>query len=187
MERFERALFSTVLCLVLSVSSMASTAHASSSISQSLPVIITGQGMALQQATPVAVSVDIKPRSCPNPLNVRGKGKLPVAVLGSNEFNVTTVDIASILLEGVWPIHSAYEDVATPLPDGSESCDCTEEGPDGYLDLTLTFEVFDILSALGQVSDGDMIPLNLTGTTLDGSPIEGSDCVVIRAKGGKAD
>jgi len=124
------------------------------------------------------VAVDIKPGSCPNPLNVTKKGVLPVAVLGSEDFDVCTVDPASVRLEGVAPIRSAYEDVATPFE--GELCDCHELGPDGYLDLTLKFDAREIAGALGQVNDGDLLPLTLTGKEdAGGVPLVGTDCVLV--------
>jgi len=136
----------------------------------------------------LAVRVDIKPGSCPNPLNVKDKGVLPVAILGSEDFDVWTIDTASIRLEGVAPIRSSYEDVSTPVPDGADVCECTTAGPDGYLDLTLKFNVQDIVAALGEVNDGDVLELTLTGALADslgGTAIAGTDCVVIIAQGGK--
>ncbi len=136
----------------------------------------------------IPVDIDIKPTSCPNPLNVKSKGVLPVAILGTEEFDVATVDIASIRLEGVAPLRSSYEDVSTPVPDDAEICECSTEGPDGYLDLTLKFSVQEIVEALGEVEDGEELELTLTGAlaeVLGGTPIEGSDCVIIIAKDGK--
>ena len=131
---------------------------------------------------PLTVEVDIKPSSCPNPLNVKSKGVLPVAVLGSEDFDVFNIDPASIRLEGVAPVRSSYEDVAAPVSNGADDCDCTTEGPDGYLDLVLKFDAHEIVAALGGVYDGDVYLLILTGETIAGTPIEGTDCVVIIAK-----
>ena len=66
----------------------------------------------------VAVPVDIKPQSCPNPLNCKTQGLLPVAILGTADFDVTTLDVFSIQLAGVAPLRSALEDVATPTSGG---------------------------------------------------------------------
>jgi hypothetical protein len=141
-------------------------------------VILIGESAEL----PLVVEVDIKPGSCPNPLNVKDKGVLPVAVLGTEDFDVFNIDPASIRLEGVAPIRSSYEDVAAPVSNKSDDCDCTTEGPDGYLDLVLKFDVQEIVAALGGMYDGDIYLLTLTGETIDGTPIEGTDCVVIIAK-----
>ena len=130
----------------------------------------------------LAVEVDIKSGSCPNPLNVKSKGVLPVVVLGSADFDAFNIDPASIRLEGVAPVRSSYEDVATPVSNRADDCDCTTEGPDGYLDLVLKFDTQEIVAALGGVYDGDVFLLTITGEALDGTPIEGTDCVVIIAK-----
>jgi hypothetical protein len=108
-----------------------------------------------------------------------------VAVLGSEDFDVFNIDPASIRIEGIAPIRSSYEDIATPVSNKTDDCDYTTEGPDGYLDLVLKFDTQEIVAALGSVYDGDELMLTLTGEDLDGTPIEGTDCVVIIAKGGK--
>jgi hypothetical protein len=131
------------------------------------------------------VAIDIKPGSCPNPLNLGSRGVLPVAILGSEELDVSEVDVASVQLAGVGPVRSSYEDVATPLADGSE-CDCTEEGGDGLTDLTLKFKTAEVaeelLNTFGDVSIGELLVLPLTASLIDGTPIEGEDCVQIVGK-----
>ena len=129
------------------------------------------------------VHVDIKPRSCPNPLNVKSKGLLPVAILGAQGFDVTDIDVSTIELVGVRPIRDGVEDVCRPVVDRQNPCDCTNEGADGHDDLTLKFKTKDIVKALGKVEDADVIELTLTGALNDGTEIEGSDCVVIIKKG----
>ncbi|NIM97214.1 MAG: hypothetical protein GTO24_03725 [candidate division Zixibacteria bacterium] len=129
------------------------------------------------------VNIDIKPGSCPNPLNTKSKGVLPVAILGTDAFDVADIDVASIRLQGVAPIRSSIEDVSTPVSDDLDDCDCTTDGPDGFDDLTLKFWTQEIVAALGPVNDGDEIVLTLTGSLLDGTPIEGQDCVLILKKG----
>jgi len=134
----------------------------------------------------IEVPLDIKPTSCPNPLNVKSKGKLPVAILGTSNFDITQIDVTTIQLEGVSPLRSDQEDVATPFQPftGKEDCDldCTTEGPDGHLDLTLKFDTQTIVATLGAVNDGDCLVLKLTGNLLDGTPIVGEDVVVIKKK-----
>ena len=123
------------------------------------------------------VSVDIKPMSWPNPLNVNKKGVLPVAILGTEDFDVSQIDPATILLEGVAPLRWALEDVGTP---GDQLA-----GPDGIMDLTLKFEAQEIVAALGDVNDGDEIVLHLIGNLKEefsGTPIGGEDVVRIIEK-----
>ena len=128
------------------------------------------------------VAVDIKPTSCPNPFNMNAKGVLPVAILGTADFDVMTVDPSTVLLEGVAPLRWAWEDVSTPVEDPDE-CECTTLGADGYMDLTLKFDRQAIATALGPVSDGEVLVLTLTGFTYDGEAIKGKDCVIIIKKG----
>jgi hypothetical protein len=127
------------------------------------------------------VFVDIKPGSCPNPLNVKSSGVLPAAILGTADFDVTTIDATSIRLAGVSPLRSSIEDVAGPAID-SNDCNCTEDGPDGLADLTLKFKTQDIVEAIGDVNYGDTLTLKLTGVLIGERPIEGADCVLIRGK-----
>ena len=133
---------------------------------------------------PLQVWLDIKPDSCPNPLNVNSKGVLPVATLGSDVFDVNSIDPNSILLEGISPIRFSLEDITAPNTDPNE-CACSTEGPDGYIDLTLKFDTQEIVDALGEVVDGETWMLHLTGNLKDGTPIEGTDCIEIKKKGKK--
>lgn len=130
----------------------------------------------------IAVGLDIKPGSCPNPLNLASRGVLPVAILGTEDFDVNAIDPASIQLASVSAIRSSYEDVATPVADGNE-CECTTEGPDGYTDLTLKFRtqeiVEELISTPGELADGELLVLTLTGVLSDQMPIEGADCIVL--------
>jgi hypothetical protein len=141
-------------------------------------------------APPPPVPVDIRPQSCPNPLNVKDKGVLPVAVLGTEHFDVTQVDPAAVRLEGVAPLRWDLEDVAAPFYPflGKQDCfaDCTTQGPDGYQDLSLKFDAQEVLAAIGEVSDGDCLVLGLTGYLKEefhGGPFVGEDVVWIRKKG----
>jgi hypothetical protein len=134
--------------------------------------------------------VDIKPTSCPNPLNAKNKGILPVAILGTDSFDATLIDPSTITLQGVPPIRWAIEDVAAPYEPymGKEVCaDCTTAGPDGYSDLTLQFDTQAIMHALGEVQDGDCVKLTVTGwlsEEFDRIMIIGEDLVWILRKGG---
>jgi hypothetical protein len=69
---------------------------------------------------------------------------------------------------------------------GYNDCNCTSEGPDGFLDLTLKFKTKKIVEAIGDVNEGDVLVLELTGILFDPipfeTPIEGTDCILIRGK-----
>jgi len=135
--------------------------------------------------------VDFKPGSCPNPLNTKSKGVLPVAILGTEDFDVIQIDPTSILLEGLPPLRWGWEDVGTPFDPSTDivDCyDCTDEGPDGWMDLTLKFDTQEIVQALGDVDDGECLVLELTGNLFEdfgGTPIMGEDVVRILMKRGK--
>ncbi len=142
--------------------------------------------LTLQKVSPeivISIELDIKPQSCPNPLNTKSKGVLPVAILGTEDFDVSTVDPATVLLEGVSPLRWDFEDVSTPVDPRYDTCDCTTDGADGYMDMTLKFDRQAIVAALGPVSDGEVRVLTLTGMTYDSTDIEGQDCVRIIRKG----
>jgi hypothetical protein len=154
--------------------------------------------LTLERAVPPRpVPVDIKPQSCPNPLNVKDKGVVPVAILGTEGFDVSQIDPASVELEGVSPLTWAWEDVAEPFEPfvGKEDCFadcwawmCDEAYPgDGYMDLTLKFDAQEVIAALGAVEDGDCLVLQLTGSLAGGGcgggAFVGEDVVWIKKKG----
>ena len=124
----------------------------------------------------IEVGLDIKPGSCTNPVNIRSNGVLPVAVLGSEDLDVTRIDPASIRLAGVAPLRSSLKDVAGP-----DVCD--DSGDDGHMDLTLKFAAQDIVKALGDIYDGKEVVLSLTGALNDGVLIQGEDIVRVLKKG----
>jgi hypothetical protein len=132
------------------------------------------------------IPIDIKPTSCPNPLNLGGKGVLPVAILGTDKFDVNTVipeKVILVLPKGpVTAERYAYEDVATPQPPPPTDCDtCSTAGSDGFMDLTLKFDTEKVIAALGDVKDGQCVKIELLAPTTQG-PRWGVDFVVIIAK-----
>jgi hypothetical protein len=142
---------------------------------------------------PVTPAVtDIKPGSCPNPTNPRSHGVLPVAVLGTLDYDVTMIDLASLFIAradgvgGSIPPNDgppgpgpAYEDVGTPF-DG-EFCDCHDLGGDGLLDLSLKFSIWHLVRELelDQLGASAIVELVVGGSLIDGTPFEARDCVVI--------
>ncbi len=160
----------------------------------------------MNRSSALIIPLDIKPGSCPNPLNVKApkidmwvltdqnpvvsksqpddppkpKAVLPVAILGTADFDVSDIDPATVALEGVPALRWNIEDVSTPVDEQAEECECNSLGADGYSDLTLKFDKLLIVEALGEVHNGDVIPLTITGELTDGTAFEGTDCVVIR-------
>jgi hypothetical protein len=144
-----------------------------------------------ESGTTLGGHLDIKPGSCPGALNVKNLGQeprnprsnrggvLPVAVYGSEGFDVTEIDVYTLQLEGVASLSYSLEDVGAPV-DGTNECDCAVTESDGHLDLTIKFKKSDVVEALGEVHTDDVLRLTLTGKLLDGTPWESSDCVLIR-------
>ena len=121
------------------------------------------------------VNIDIKPDSCPNPLNIKSNGVLPVAILGTAEFDATQVDPASVMLEEVAPLRSHLKDVAEP---------------DGFMDMVFNFDTQEVVAALGYVYDRQELALLLTGNMMEeygGAPISGQDVVVVMIGGDMGD
>jgi hypothetical protein len=134
------------------------------------------------------VPVDVKPTSCPNPLNISEKGWIPVAVLGTGDFDVTRIDPASVKLEGISPIRWSLEDVATPFEPFTGKAaefDCNTLGPDGHQDLTFRFDHRSVVAALGAVTSGQVLVVKLTGNLkaeYGGTLIMGEDVVIMRKR-----
>ena len=106
-----------------------------------------------------SVEIDIKPGSYPNSINPKSKGKIPVAILTTDTFDAGTVDPDSVYFGETGTeaeaVHSALEDVDN----------------DGDLDMILHFKNQETGIVCG-VTIG-----YLTGETLDGLVIEGSDSI----------
>jgi len=132
----------------------------------------------------MCVPADIKPMSCPNPLSLMNKGVLPVAILGTPEFDVTTIDPGTIQLEGVAPLRWSVKDVTAPyIGDANDDCmSCAENGEDGYDDLMLKFDAQEVIAALGDVIDGQCLVVKLTGNLkaeFGGTAISAQDVLLI--------
>ncbi|MHC4445894.1 MAG: right-handed parallel beta-helix repeat-containing protein [Planctomycetota bacterium] len=129
------------------------------------------------------LNLDIKPGSCPNPLNTntRGKGRLPMAILGTEDFDVSDIDPNSISIVGtVLPVRTpVIEDVGTPFE--GEECECHDLYGDGYTDLVIHFSRWEIILALGLdgIETGTVVPITVEGELLDGTPFEATDCVTL--------
>ena len=144
---------------------------------------------------PTEVPIDIKPTSCPNPLNTKSNGVIPVAILGTADFDVTLIDPDTVLLEGISPLRWDWEDVATPFEPytGKEYCelDCNTLGPDGFLDLTLKFDTQELLNVFRvesfEVSEEELNALEGgiidQVTTTNGEALYDGRCLVIELVG----
>ena len=164
----------------------------------------------LAQVQVIEVEVDIKPGSCPNPINLKKKGVTPVAIVGSADFDpVATIDVDTIMLEGVPPVKSEMSDstqpnISDPNADLCYDCfdaeanfncfwdanqsiwsrDCGVEEPfctDYCGDMIMDLILYFNTPDLADVIDETgCIPLTLTGETYDGVPFIGTDMVRIK-------
>jgi len=142
--------------------------------------------------TPLIVPADIKPGSCPNPLNRKSKGVLPVALVGTATFDVSQVELSTLqlsradgegksvkALEGPRGPHSVIEDVAAPVE--GEACECDESGADGIPDLVMKFDTPKLVMVLEleALDPGTPVELVVTGSLSDGTPFRATDCIML--------
>lgn len=141
----------------------------------------TGQSSPTGQLLPVEVNIDIRPGLCPNHIRMESALTVPIAVLGTVDFEVFEIDPATVRIsrEGVdgevAPVGWAYADVATPLIGGL--CACHKRRGDGLDDLEFSFrigEIVDVLEFEGHA--GETLPLTLSGGLATGGVFEGIDC-----------
>ena len=107
------------------------------------------------------VGIDIKPDDYPNTINLKSKGMVPVAIFGSMDFDVTTVDTTTVILAGV-PVKSS--------PNGRLMASFDDVNSDGYLDLVVHFDTQSLL-----------LDVDATEIPLEGSTVE--DGIEIRFSG----
>jgi hypothetical protein len=111
------------------------------------------------------VSIDIKPGSFPNSINLCAKGNVPVAIFSTAEFDATTIDPLTLTLAGA--------SVRLKGKNKSPQISFTDANGDGLLDLVVHI-VKDELEL-----DIDSTEAILEGITYDGERFFGRDSVNI--------
>jgi len=117
----------------------------------------------------IEVSIDIKPGSDPNSINTRSMGVVPVAILGSDTFDVTDVDVTTLMFGNASPAH----DLTDPDTYNEHIQDVND---DGFDDLVSHYKQKQTGIACGDTD------ATLTGALLDGTPIDGTDSVNPKCK-----
>ena len=119
--------------------------------------------------TAITVSIDVKPGSDPNSINLGDQGLLPVAILGEADFDVSNINASTIELEGV-DMTTRGSAKAPKLAYSFE-----DVNGDGYTDLMAFFSIADLV--LEGVLTETTTALTLTATLYDGTSTEGTDSV----------
>ena len=109
----------------------------------------------------IAVNLDIKPGSYPNSINIKSKGKVPVAILTTDDFDAYDVDPDTCVFAAANPLRWKMEDVDY----------------DGDYDMLFHFMTQEL--ALTK----DSTEATLEGKTIYGDQITGTDSVNIVPKG----
>ena len=106
----------------------------------------------------LTVALDVRPGSAKDPINPKSNGVIPVAILGTSSFDASTVDQVSVRFG-----------TGQASPQGRGQFE--DVNGDGQLDLVLHFRTQDAGIQCGDTS------VSITGQTLNGIPIQGSDSI----------
>ncbi|MDH5517111.1 MAG: hypothetical protein OEY36_04715 [Gammaproteobacteria bacterium] len=114
---------------------------------------------------PKNITIDIKPDSSPNCFNVNGHGVIPVAILGSMDFDVSRISLDSLSFSGL---------ALRMRGNKGPQCSLEYSNHDEYADLVCQFEDDTANWSAGTTE------ARLTGLLSDGDKFEGKDsfCVV---------
>ncbi len=110
----------------------------------------------------LSLLMDIRPGSDENPVNSKSNGALPVAIYGSDDIDVTQIDLETLMLEGMSLRERGKSGKLGTFEDING---------DSILDLVLHFD----LSELDFDASSD--EYTLSGMMLDGMALEGSDSI----------
>lgn len=121
------------------------------------PEASTNATLLWARITEVEITIDIKPGSFPNSINLKSKGVIPVAILTTEGFDASTVDPAAVRFgpDEASPVQWALEDVDN----------------DGDIDMILHFKTQET-----GINPGDT-EATLTGETMGGADFVATDSV----------
>jgi hypothetical protein len=156
-------------------------------------VMIDVQPLGSSNCLPLSLSMDVRPRECPNYWAKGRLGFLSIGLLQDDQVHPSDVRLASlelrradgiggsarpVLLSPQGPTPS-MKDVQTPFP--GLPCGCHLVGPDGLLDLSLWFHGPLLLRNLGlnEEPNHSEHELVLSGQLRDGRFFEARDCIFL--------
>jgi hypothetical protein len=108
---------------------------------------------------PFFVWLDVKPNELENKIQLNSQGKIPVAIMGTNSFDVRQFDLGSITA-------GRNGNEARPV-----STEITDVNADGFMDLLMHFNTQDLDLGCGDSS------VTLLGNDRNGGPFRGRDRV----------
>ena len=163
----------------------------------SLPLDLDGDGL-VDDCPQVVTALDIYPGACRNPLNLRNRGVIPIAIVGMEGFDVSQIDVDSItlflsdqsdqryvLMLSDRRITTVINDVTSP---SAANCGCAEPNQnrrrgvtDGIDDLVLHISSVDLITmlAIDAVHHPREITLTVNGKLQDGAFFKATDCITL--------
>jgi hypothetical protein len=124
---------------------------------------LSGLAPAIELIQMREVTIDIKPGSFPNSINLASAGSVPVAILGSDVFDATRVVPGSVSLAGAQVKLLGKSD--------DSACALDDVNGDGRIDL-----VCHVVTAQFMIEPGDAFAV-VEARTLDGQNIRGHDSI----------
>jgi hypothetical protein len=122
--------------------------------------IAAGTTHALAIAAPLRVTIDVKPRRANDPIQLRSRGVIPVAILGSATFDVNEIDVSTLAFGP-----------GGASPKRKKGVAFVDLNRDGFVDLVARYPTRQTGISVG-VSEAC-----LTGELLDGTPFDGCETI----------
>ncbi len=131
---------------------VANTSHDTSPLNNLISILLNNSLL--------KVEIDIKPDTKENGINLKSQGSIPVAILGSKDFNVSQIDVKTLRLAGA---------TMTTNKNGVAQANFEDINKDGEVDLVAHFRTQELRLS------GTEKNLELRGNLKDGRIIKGSD------------